>query len=117
MIVARGWSEAQKRSYVIADNKLTLNSAWDEELLRIELADLKLEEFPLELLGFDDSELASILNSRSVGATDPDDAPPVPVNPVARLGDLWQLGRHRLLCATRPSAPKSRPCWPVRSRT
>jgi DNA modification methylase len=98
VIVARGWSEAKKRAYVIADNKLTLNSGWDEELLRIELADLKLEEFPLGLLGFDDTELASILNSRSVGATDPDDAPPVPVNPVARRGDLWQLGRHRLLC-------------------
>jgi ParB-like chromosome segregation protein Spo0J len=98
VIVARGWSEAKRRAYVIADNKLTLNSGWDEELLRIELADLKLEEFPLALLGFDDTELASILNSRSVGATDPDDAPPVPVNPVARRGDLWQLGRHRLLC-------------------
>jgi ParB-like chromosome segregation protein Spo0J len=98
VIVARGWSEAQKRAYVIADNKLTLNSGWDEELLRIELADLKLEEFSLELLGFDDSELASILNSRSVGATDPDDVPPVPVNPVTRPGDLWHMGRHLLLC-------------------
>jgi DNA modification methylase len=67
-------------------------------LLRIELADLKLEEFPLGLLGFDDTELASILNSRSVGATDPDDVPPVPANPIARPGDLWQLGRHVLLC-------------------
>jgi DNA modification methylase len=99
VIVARGWSEAKKRGYVIADNKLTLNSAWDGELLRIELADLKLEEFPLELLGFDDSELASILNLRSAGATDPDDVPPVPVKPVARPGDLWHLGRHRLLCS------------------
>jgi hypothetical protein len=53
VIVARGWSEAKRRAYVIADNKLTLNSGWDEELLRIELADLKLEEFPLELLGFE----------------------------------------------------------------
>jgi hypothetical protein len=96
--VARGWSEAKKRAYAIADNKLTLNFAWDEELLRIELGDLKLEEFPLGLLGFDDSELASILNSRSVGATDPDDVPPVPVNPVTRTGDLWRLGRHYLLC-------------------
>jgi hypothetical protein len=98
VIVARGWTEAEKRAYAIADNKLTLNSGWDEELLRIELADLKLEEFPLELLGFDDTELASILNSRSVGATDPDDVPPVPVKPVARPGDLWQLGRHLLVC-------------------
>jgi hypothetical protein len=98
VIVARGWTEAQKRAYAIADNKLTLNAGWDEELLRIELADLKVEEFPIELLGFDDTELASILNTRSVGATDPDDAPPVPLNPVARPGDLWKLGRHLLLC-------------------
>jgi DNA modification methylase len=98
VIVAHGWSEAQKRAYVIADNKLTLNAGWDEELLRIELADLKLQEFDMALLGFDDAELASILNTRSVGATDPDDAPPAPLNPVARPGDLWRLGRHLLLC-------------------
>jgi ParB-like chromosome segregation protein Spo0J len=98
VIVARGWSEAQKRAYVIADNKLTLNAGWDEELLRIELADLKLQDFEIGLLGFDDTELERILAERSTGATDPDDVPPVPVKPVARRGDLWQLGRHALLC-------------------
>jgi len=98
VIVARGWSEAQKRAYVIADNKLTLNADWNDELLGIELADLKLEDFDLGLLGFDDTELERILNARSVGATDPDDVPPVPANPVARTGDLWRLGRHLLLC-------------------
>jgi len=98
VIVARGWSEAQKRAYVIADNKLTLNADWNDELLGIELADLKLQDFDLGLLGFDDTELERILNARSVGATDPDDVPPVPANPVARTGDLWRLGRHLLLC-------------------
>jgi DNA modification methylase len=104
VIVARGWSEAQKHAYVLADNKLTLNSGWDEELLRIELADLKLQDFDLGLLGFDDTELERILNARSVGATDPDDVPPVPVKPVARPGDIWQLGRHLLLCGDATSA-------------
>jgi hypothetical protein len=59
---------------------------------------LKLEGLDITLLGFDDAELASILESRRIGATDPDDVPPVPVNPVTRTGDLWQLGRHYLLC-------------------
>jgi ParB/Sulfiredoxin domain len=104
VIVARGWSEAQKRAYVVADNKLTLNSGWDEELLRIELADLKLQDFDLGLLGFDDTELERILNARSVGATDPDDVPPVPVNPVSRTGDFWRLGPHRLMCGDATSA-------------
>jgi DNA modification methylase len=98
VIVARGWSQAQKRAYVIADNKLTLNSGWDEELLQIEIADLKLQDFDLGLLGFDDTELTSILDARSIGATDPDDVPPVPVNPVARAGDLCRLERHLLIC-------------------
>jgi hypothetical protein len=104
VIVARGWTEAQKRAYTIADNKLTLNSGWDEDLLRNELADLKLQNFELELLGFDDTELERILNARSVGATDPDDVPPVPGKPAARPGDIWQLGRHLLLCGDATSA-------------
>jgi ParB-like chromosome segregation protein Spo0J len=98
VIVARGWTEAQKRAYVIADNKLALNAAWDEELLRIELSDLKLGDFDIGLLGFDDAELNRILAERSTGATDPDDAPEKPANPVSRTGDLWRLGRHLLLC-------------------
>jgi DNA modification methylase len=105
VIVARGWTEAQKRGYALADNKLTLNAGWNEELLRIELADLKLEEFLIELLGFDDAELNNILDRRSVGLTDPDDVPPLPINPVARRGDLWFLGRHRLLCGDATERP------------
>jgi hypothetical protein len=91
VIVARGWSEAKKRAYVIADNKLTLNSAWDEELLRIELADLKLQDFDMALLGFDDSELNRILAERSTGATDPDDAPEKPpiLCPVPEIYGGW----------------------------
>jgi ParB-like chromosome segregation protein Spo0J len=89
---------AQRRAYVIADNQTALLAGWDDDLLRLELESLKLEDFDLGLLGFDDTELERILNARSIGATDPDDVPPVPVNPVARTGDLWRLGRHLLHC-------------------
>jgi hypothetical protein len=79
-------------------NQTALLAGWDDDLLRLELEALKLEGLDVTLLGFDDAELASLLDARSVGATDPDDVPPVPANPVARTGDLWQLGRHFLLC-------------------
>jgi ParB-like chromosome segregation protein Spo0J len=88
----------QRKAYVIADNKTALLAGWDDDLLRLELEALKLEGLDIGLLGFDDTELERILNARSVGATDPDDVPPVPANPVARTGDLWRLGRHVLLC-------------------
>ena len=91
-------SEAQKRALVIADNKLALNAGWDDELLRIELADLAELGFDLNLVGFDDFEIADILADRNAGLTDPDDVPDVPAEPVSKLGDVWLLGRHRLVC-------------------
>jgi hypothetical protein len=69
VMVAAGWSEAKKRAYVIADNKLTLNAGWNEELLRVEVADLKSMGFALPLIGFDESEIAAMLNP--FGETDP----------------------------------------------
>jgi len=95
---ARGWSEAQKRAYVLADNKLALNAGWDDELLRIELGDLKFSGFDLDLTGFSGDELAAYLSERSEGLTDPDEAPEPPDEPVTVLGDVWLLGRHRLAC-------------------
>jgi DNA modification methylase len=97
-MVARGWSEAQKRAYVIADNKLTLNAGWNEELLRVELAELQGLDFDLGLTGFDGTELDALLAERTVGLTDPDDAPPLPETPVSRPGDVWTMGGHRLAC-------------------
>jgi hypothetical protein len=88
----------QRKAYVIADNQTALLAGWDDELLRLELEALKLEGLDIGLLGFDDAELARILDKRSIGATDPDDVPPVPANPVARTGDLWELGPNLLLC-------------------
>jgi DNA modification methylase len=98
VMIARGWTEAQKRAYVIADNKLVINGGWNDELLRLELGELQLGGFDLRLTGFGDLELKDILAERTEGLTDPDDAPPVPEHPVTRVGDLWLLGRHRLLC-------------------
>jgi ParB-like chromosome segregation protein Spo0J len=96
VMVAAGWSEAQKRAYVLADNQLAITgSGWDPELLRLELGELKLSGFDLSLTGFGDLELKDLLTERTEGLTDPDDAPAVPEHPVSEPGDLWLLGRHR----------------------
>ncbi len=91
-------SDEERRAYLIADNQTGLRAGWDLDTLRLELTELKGMDFDLGPLGFDDAELAAILDVRPTGATDPDDVPDVPANPVATRGDLWALGRHRLLC-------------------
>jgi ParB-like chromosome segregation protein Spo0J len=99
VMVAAGWTEAQKRAYVLADNQLAITgSGWDPELLRLEFGELKLTGFDLTLTGFNDLELGSLLADKTEGLTDPDDAPVAPEHPVSQTGDLWLLGRHRLLC-------------------
>lgn len=98
VMVARGWTEAQRRAYILADNQLTLNGSWDNELLRFELGDLKAVDFDISTIGFGDDFLADLLADRTAGLTDPDDVPEVPEEPVSRTGDLWIMGRHRLLC-------------------
>jgi DNA modification methylase len=91
-------SEAQKRAYVLADNQLALNAGWDDELLRLELADLSELGFDLGLIGFAEGELERLLAGSKEGLTDDDEAPALPEQAVTRLGDLWILGEHRLLC-------------------
>lgn len=99
VLVARGWSDAQIRAYVIADNQLALNASWDQELLGAEIADL-LPSFDLGLVGFSDEQLAGFLHpALPEGQTDPDELPEVELAPVSQRGDLWILGEHRLLCA------------------
>lgn len=98
VMVAEGWTEAQRKAYVLADNKLALNAGWDVDLLKIELADLQAEGFSLGLTGFSGEELAELLAEKTTGLTDPDDAPPLPEEPVSVLGDVWVLGRHRIVC-------------------
>ena len=92
-------TDAQKRAYVIADNRLALNSGWDTEMLKVEFADLQELGFDLELTGFDLDEIKELLAPVGTeGLTDPDDAPPLPENPRTRPGDIWVMGKHRLLC-------------------
>jgi DNA modification methylase len=99
VMVAKGWSEAQKRAYVIADNKLALNAGWDNELLALELAELDGLGFDVELTGFSDDEIKALMPVEvTEGLTDPDDAPAVQENPVTVPGDVWVMGKHRLLC-------------------
>ena len=97
-MVATGWTQAQIQAYAIADNKLALNAGWDEALLALEVLELQGAGFEIELLGFNDNELVVLTASTSNGLTDPDEAPEPPAVPVSRTGDIWMLGRHRLLC-------------------
>ncbi|MDZ4738359.1 MAG: site-specific DNA-methyltransferase [Alphaproteobacteria bacterium] len=98
VIVAAGWSEAQKRAYLIADNQLALNAGWDRDLLRVELGELAELSFDTSLLGFDAAFVTDVMADRRGGLTDPDAVPEPPTKPVSRPGDLWHLGDHRLLC-------------------
>lgn len=101
-------TDAQKRAYIIADNKLALNAGWDEELLKLELNDLNNLDFDLGLIGFNDSELAAMLefeDPQTEGNTDPDAVPDVPADPITKPGDIWLLGNHRLMCGSSTDAP------------
>lgn len=91
-------TDAQKRALVIADNKLALNAGWDTELLSSEIEGLNADGFDLSLLGFNEDELAALLAEKTEGLTDPDDVPEAPAIPVTVPGDVWLLGKHRLLC-------------------
>ncbi len=100
VVVLDHLTDAQKRAYVIADNKLALNAGWDEDLLRAEMAALAAEDFDLPVTGFSDEELAGLLAEPTVaeGKTDEDSVPEAPATPVSKPGDIWKLGHHRLLC-------------------
>ena len=98
VMVAAGWSEAQKRAYVLADNKLAMNAGWDNDLLKVELEGLKELDFNLDLTGFGSDELATLLAEKTEGLTDPDEVPEPPAIPVSEMGDVWILGKHRIVC-------------------
>jgi DNA modification methylase len=98
VMVAEGWTDAQKRAYVLADNQLAMNAGWDAELLKLELVDLQGMDFDVSLLGFDDDALSKILADPTEGLTDPDAVPEAPAEPVTRLGDVWVMGKHRIVC-------------------
>lgn len=95
-------TEAQRRAYVIADNKLALMAGWDDDVLASELRDLQAMDFDLELTGFSDDDLRELLvdpDAVPVGdGKDPDAVPAAPVVPASRAGDVWVMGKHRVMC-------------------
>ena len=93
-------TETQRKAYIIADNRLALNAGWDNELLTIELNELLADGFALEILGFDSDELKTLLDplEPTEGLVDEDQVPEVPEEPKTKPGDIYQLGRHRLMC-------------------
>jgi DNA modification methylase len=106
VIILDHLTPAQRRAYVIADNKLALNAGWNEEVLAAELHALNGDGFDLPLLGFDEAELDRLLAplgdegqaGEDAGGEDADQTPEPPRDPVSRQGDLWRLGEHRLFC-------------------
>ena len=92
-------TKAQQRALVIADNQLALNAGWNMDMLKAEIEDLKLEDFDIDLLGFDDKFLDGLLEPEPTeGLTDEDAVPEAPEQPKTVLGDVWVLGSHRLMC-------------------
>ena len=92
-------TETQRRAYIIADNKIAINSDWDTEMLRVEFDELKEADFDLELTGFSLDEIDALTPEELVeGLTDEDEVSDAPETPVSVLGDVWQLGDHRVMC-------------------
>lgn len=96
--VAEGLTANQIKAYRLADNRVHEEAEWDDELLALELGDLRDAGLDLALTGFDDDELARLTIDQTEGLTDPDDAPEPQADAVSVLGDVWLLGRHRLVC-------------------
>lgn len=98
-VFAEHLTEAQKRAYIIADNRLALNAGWDTEMLSVELSELQGVDFDLSLLGFDDAELNKLLGGIEDVKDDDFDVDEELSKPaITKLGDLWLLGQHRLVC-------------------
>ncbi len=93
-------TDAQRRAYILADNRLALDAGWDEEMLAAELAELQAEGFDLDLTGFDEAELDRLLADELPPEEEPgeDVMPEVQADPVSRPGDVWVLGDHRVMC-------------------
>lgn len=94
-----GWSEAQRKAYIIADNKLALNAGWDNDLLRVEMEELQDLGFDMDLLGFTQDEIDLLMDPRVEDSEiDPDEIPDPPAEPFSQPGDMWILGPHRVRC-------------------
>lgn len=97
VIDVSGWTDAQFRAYVIADNQLAVRAGWDIDLLRVEVGDLDEQGFDIGILGFDDDFLKALNAPPGGDGKDPESTPPLPEVPVCVMGDVWALGRHRLV--------------------
>lgn len=101
VVVLDHLSDRQRKAYILADNQLALNAGWDTDLLRGELQDLAEQDFDLTLIGFSDDELADLLpdiEELPPKDADADAVPEVPEEPVTKPGDVWLLGKHRVMC-------------------
>lgn len=94
-------TETQRKALVIADNKIALNAGWDEEMLALEMKELEESDFNLDILGFSEDELKELENfgeSQTEAKSEEDEIPEAPVEPITKRGDVWILGKHRLMC-------------------
>ena len=109
VVVLDHLTPTQRRALIIADNRIAENAGWDDAMLRIELQSLQEEGFNLDITGFDTDDLAEIMAGEETtvdGQTDDDAVPEVPVTPISRPGDVWEMGKHRLVCGD-ATDPKS----------
>ena len=96
--IADNLTPEQINAYRIADNRTNEEAEWDIELLKTELKDLQLKDFDLDLTAFDEDQLNNFLFEEKDGLTDEDAVPETPEEPITKLGDIWKLGNHRLMC-------------------
>jgi DNA modification methylase len=97
-IIVQGLTKTQIKALIIADNQLALNAGWDLEKLSVEIEGLEADKFDLNILGFEDEFLKDLLHKENLGLTDEDAVPDVKENPKSKLGDIFVLGNHRLMC-------------------
>ena len=96
--IADNLTTEQINAYRIADNRTAEESEWDNELLKMEIKELEAKDFKLDLLGFNEDQLNDILFEEKQGLTDEDEVPEAPEEPISKLGDIWKLGNHRVMC-------------------
>lgn len=100
-------TEAQKKAYILADNRMAMDAGWDEELLRIEIEALQSEDFDIGLTGFDESEIADLFGSDDTSCVKDDDydlSAALEKAAFVKRGDIWTVGRHRLMCGDATSS-------------
>lgn len=96
--IARGLTESQIKAYRLLDNRANQDALWDDEMLKIEIKGLEELDIDLKLTGFTDKELDNLLFEEKEGLTDEDKIPEPPKEPITNLGDIWELGNHKLMC-------------------